>query len=151
MNKFLVILSVLILISCKGDLTKPSPFIEEQKMENILYDMAILYSIESVSAYTREDTLKRMDVSSIYNKYDIDSLTFVTNNRYYVELEDGVYYKMQNNILARLEAAKVVVDSLHSKQEESKEIKSLEVEELKVGDTLQSVIKKIDNVQIQKK
>lgn len=121
MNRFLVILTVLILMSCKNSTTKPTPFIEQKKMEDILYDMAVLYSIESVSAYSREDTLKKINVSAIYKKYDIDSLTFVSNNRYYVELGDGVYNKMQNNILGRLEAAKVVADSLYNKFEANKE------------------------------
>lgn len=151
MNKFFVLFTVFALMACKGDLTKPSPFIEEKQMEDILYDMALLYSIESVSAYTREDTLKKLDVNSIYKKYDIDSLTFVTNNRYYVELEEGIYYKIQNNILARLEANKVVADSLFKKLEGDKEEVSLEAVELKVNDTLQSVVKKIDSVRIQKK
>ena len=150
MNKFFVLFTVFALIACGSDVTKPSPFIEEKQMEDILYDMALLYSIEGVSAYTREDTLKKLDVNSIYKKYDIDSLTFVTNNRYYVELDGGVYHQMQNNILARLEASKVVVDSLF-KLESGEEKDSLESVELKANDTLQAVVKKIDSVQIQKK
>lgn len=146
MNRFLVILTVLIFMSCKDNATKPTPFIEEKKMENILYDMALLYSIENVSAYSREDTLKKVNVAAIYKKYDIDSLTFVSNNRYYVELGDGVYNKMQNSILARLEAAKVIADSLYSKSEAEKESKELNV------DALQKLeVEKIDSVRIQRK
>ncbi|MEK6510370.1 DUF4296 domain-containing protein [Myroides odoratimimus] len=148
MNKYLVILAVFILMSCKNDVVKPSPFIEQQKMEDILYDMALLYSIESVSAYSREDTLKRLDVNSIFKKYDIDSLAFVSNNRYYVELGDGMYHSMQNNILSRLEAAKVVADSLLSKsQEEPKD--ELKKEDLKLDDTLKLDREKIDSLQNQ--
>lgn len=146
MNKFLVILTALIFMSCKDSATKPTPFIEQQKMEDILYDMALLYSIESVGAYSREDTLKKINVSALYKKYDIDSLTFVSNNRYYVELEDGVYNKMQNNILARLEAAKVVADSLYSKHEAKKE-----EEEVNADVLPQLEVEKNDSVQIQKK
>ncbi|MDM1360058.1 DUF4296 domain-containing protein [Myroides marinus] len=146
MNRFLVILTVLILMSCKNSTTKPTPFIEQKKMEDILYDMAVLYSIESVSAYSREDTLKKINVSAIYKKYDIDSLTFVSNNRYYVELGDGIYNKMQNNILARLEAAKVVADSLYNKFEANKE------DQKAIEDALpQLEAEKTDSVQIQKK
>ncbi|MDM1367761.1 DUF4296 domain-containing protein [Myroides marinus] len=146
MNRFLVILTVLILMSCKNSTTKPTPFIEQKKMEDILYDMAVLYSIESVSAYSREDTLKKINVSAIYKKYDIDSLTFVSNNRYYVELGDGVYNKMQNNILGRLEAAKVVADSLYNKFEANKE------DQKAIEDALpQLEAEKTDSVQIQKK
>lgn len=146
MNKFFVILTVFILMSCKDSATKPTPFIEEKKMENILYDMALLYSIENVSAYSREDTLKKVNVAAIYKKYDIDSLTFVSNNRYYVELGGGVYNKMQNNILVRLEAAKVIADSLYNKSEVEKESKELNLDALPKLEA-----EKIDSVQIQKK
>lgn len=146
MKKFLVILTVLILMSCKDSATKPTPFIEQQKMEDILYDMAVLYSIENVSAYSREDTLKRINVNAIYKKYAIDSLTFISNNRYYVELGDGVYNKMQNNILARLEAAKVVADSLYSKYEGRNEEAEINTDALP-----QLEAEKIDSVRIQRK
>ncbi|MCC9041827.1 DUF4296 domain-containing protein [Myroides sp. M-43] len=150
MNKFLVMLSMLTLMSCKSDLSKPSPFIEQQKMENILYDFALLYSIESVSAYSREeDSIRKIDINSLYKKYDIDSLTFVTNNRYYVELEDGVYNQMQNNILVRLEAAKVIADSLYSKLEANKENDTLNKTSL--DDIEQLKLEKIDSVQTGKK
>ncbi|MDM1396337.1 DUF4296 domain-containing protein [Myroides odoratimimus] len=144
MNKYLAILAVFILMSCKSDVVKPSPFIEQQKMEDILYDMALLYSIESVSAYSREDTLKRLNVNAVFKKYDIDSLTFVSNNRYYVELGGGVYHTIQNNILSRLEAAKVVADSLLSKSQEE-----LNKEEIKLDDTVQSDQEKNDSLRNQ--
>lgn len=144
MNKYLAILAVFILMSCKSDVVKPSPFIEQQKMEDILYDMALLYSIESVSAYSREDTLKRLNVNAVFKKYDIDSLTFVSNNRYYVELGGGVYHTIQNNILSCLEAAKVVADSLLSKSQEE-----LNKEEIKLDDTVQSDQEKNDSLRNQ--
>lgn len=121
MNKFLVVLSALVLGSCSSDLKKPTPFIEEQKMEEILFDMSLLYSIESVSAYAREDSLPRIDINSVLKKYDIDSLTFVTNNKYYIELKEGVYHNMQENINKKLEALKIVTDSLITKEQEDKD------------------------------
>ncbi|WP_158210016.1 DUF4296 domain-containing protein [Myroides phaeus] len=121
MNKFLVILAALVLGSCSNEAKKPTPFIEEQKMEDILFDMSLLYSIESVSAYSREDSMPQLNMNSILKKYDIDSLTFVENNKYYIELKEGVYHNMQENINRKLEALKVETDSLIAKEEEEKD------------------------------
>ncbi len=127
MNKFLVVLAALALGSCSNELKKPTPFIEEQKMENILFDMSLLYSIESVSAYAREDSLPQIDINSVLKKYDIDSLTFVNNNKYYIELKEGVYHNMQENISKKLEALKIVTDSLIVQEQEQQDKEKDEV------------------------
>lgn len=144
MNKFLVILAALVLGSCSNESKKPTPFIEEQKMEDILFDMSLLYSIESVSAYSREDSMPQLNMNSILKKYDIDSLTFVENNKYYIELKEGVYHNMQENINRKLEALKVKTDSLIAKEEEELEAKQREAKELR--EDLMHRLQQIDSI-----
>ncbi|MEK6452253.1 MULTISPECIES: DUF4296 domain-containing protein [unclassified Myroides] len=144
MNKFLVILAALVLGSCSNEAKKPTPFIEEQKMEDILFDMSLLYSIESVSAYSREDSMPQLNMNSILKKYDIDSLTFVENNKYYIELKEGVYHNMQENINRKLEALKVKTDSLIAKEEEELEAKQREAKELR--EDLMHRLQQIDSI-----
>lgn len=144
MNKFLVVLAALVLGSCSNELKKPTPFIEEQKMEEILFDMSLLYSIESVSAYAREDSLPQIDMNSVLKKYDIDSLTFVENNKYYIELKDGVYHNMQENISKKLEKLKVVTDSLIAKEQDDKD-QELEIIKKKLEEKLQEKKEKLNS------
>lgn len=144
MNKFLVVLAALVLGSCSNELKKPTPFIEEQKMEEILFDMSLLYSIESVSAYAREDSLPQIDMNSVLKKYDIDSLTFVENNKYYIELKDGVYHNMQENISKKLEKLKVVTDSLIAKEQDDKD-QELEIIKKKLEEKLQEKEEKLNS------
>ncbi|MDR2222180.1 MAG: DUF4296 domain-containing protein [Flavobacteriaceae bacterium] len=117
---FLLLTITLLLYSCNKNEDKPSPFIEEDKMENILYDVAILYGMQSTYGGGTSDTIKQIDMKSIFKKYDIDSITFTKNNRYYVGLDNLIYFKMQNRIMKRLEEQRNAVDTLLSKENKAK-------------------------------
>lgn len=112
MKKYYLFVAIcLFCIACDGGIQKPEKFIEEGQMEEILYDVAILYGAQSL--YVNEtDTIKQLSMNSIFNKYGIDSISFVENNKYYINLKDNVYYNMQSRIVKRLEAEQKVVDSL---------------------------------------
>src|SRR5690606_14513164 len=106
--KKIVVCLLLILAACQSDKNKPNPFIEQDKMENILYDVSVLYGIQSTNSFGR-DSVKQFDMNGILSKYGVDSLTFAENNRYYVELKKGVYYDMQKRIIQRLETVKTEI------------------------------------------
>lgn len=129
--KKIVVFLLLILAACQSDKNKPNPFIEQDKMENILYDVSVLYGIQSTNSFGR-DSVKQFDMNSILNKYGVDSLTFAENNRYYVELKKGVYYDMQKRIIQRLETVKTEIDSLVGKDEE----KDLKLEKVEITDSV---------------
>ena len=101
----------LLLFSCQKESSKPNPFIEQSKMEDILYDMALLYGMQTTNSFAF-DTVKAVQVNAVFEKYSIDSLTFTENNRYYVMLKKGVYFDMQNRVLERLKKEKIRIDSL---------------------------------------
>ncbi|MBB1138741.1 DUF4296 domain-containing protein [Myroides sp. WP-1] len=90
-----------LLCSCQQDKAKPNPFIEESKMEDILYDVTLLYGAQNTNSFAI-DTVKSIQMSDIFKKYDIDSLAFVENSRYYIALKKGVYFDMQMRVMNRL-------------------------------------------------
>ncbi|MEC4113058.1 DUF4296 domain-containing protein [Myroides pelagicus] len=102
MKKLVYLFLVLfVMVSCQTK--KPKPFIEEDTMEAILYDIAILYAINNSYVYTAtNDSVPRLTMQSIFNKYQIDSLTFTTNNQYYINLNKGVYQEIQDKVYARI-------------------------------------------------
>lgn len=106
----------LLLFSCQKDLDKPNPFIEQSKMEDILYDVALLYGMQTTNAFA-SDTVKAVQIKDVFDKYQIDSLTFTANNRYYVKLKKGVYFDMQTRVMDRLKKDKERIDSLLPKKE----------------------------------
>lgn len=112
MNKLILFIALaLVLVGCSQSDQKPANLIERDQMVDVLYDVALLYAIEGTPR-PFNDTIIKVDLSSVFNKYAIDSLRFVQSNRYYINLHKGVYYKMQEEILSRLEQELQAVDSL---------------------------------------
>jgi len=118
-NLLVAFLFSVVLFSCQKEIEKPNPFIEESKMEDILYDVALLYAIQSTNSF-ENDTIKAIGMNDVFKKYSIDSLSFTENNRYYISLKKGVYYTMQGRIMERLKREKEQVDSLSAKSNQQK-------------------------------
>lgn len=133
-----VILSIItccFLIACNDSATKPVHFIAEPEMEEILYNVALLYGMQSTIT-SKSDSISRLEIKAIFEKYDIDSVTFVANNRYYIGLDNNVYFDMQTRIAKRLEQERAVIDSLIGKSDSREEL--VKMSDLKmVKDTLE--------------
>lgn len=126
MKKIISFISLILIVACGTKNEKPSPFIEKDKMIDILYDFSVLSGIDAVSAYYT-DTIPTINATAILNKHQIDSLTFVTNNQYYINLEDATYFEIQEEVKRRLEAQKSVVDSIIAKTVEEQTSKPTEL------------------------
>ena len=114
MKKGIVLLCIsLLIISCKEKLPRPTVLIGQEKMEEVLFDLAILYGIHGSGVYYR-DSVEQTTVNAIYKKHGIDSITFVENNNYYINLPKGEYLDLQNAVLKRLEGEKEKIDSLYA-------------------------------------
>lgn len=100
--------------ACKEDLVeKPKKLIDKKTMTNILYDLAILDALKSNQAPLLEQ--KNINPATyIYQKYAIDSLQLVENNKYYAA-DIKAYKKMYEAVEKRLEEASVMNDSLMKK------------------------------------
>ncbi|WP_060873923.1 DUF4296 domain-containing protein [Myroides odoratus] len=137
----------LLLFSCQKDVDKPNPFIEESKMEDILYDVALLYGMQTTNSFA-SDTVKTVQIKDVFDKYQIDSLTFTTNNRYYVTLKKGVYFDMQTRVMERLKKDKERIDSLLPKKElELAPVAAIAVDSMPVVKTDTSQVEPVKNTE----
>lgn len=120
----LIALSVL-LVSCKEKpVEKPEKLIDKEMMEDILYDLAIL---QASFNYKTKIISNSIDVNTyIYEKYEIDSITLVQNQRFYAS-DVKAFKKMYKNISERIKTEEDLADSLSKK--ENKELKKPKLEE----------------------
>jgi hypothetical protein len=103
MKKLVFIIVALIAVACNNDIApKPDKLIDEDEMEKILYDIALIQGIKSF----KPEVLDANGVDPrtyIYKKYAIDSLTLAQNHTWYAsDLEE--YEKMQTKVADKLKA-----------------------------------------------
>lgn len=100
--KKIVALLVCTLIACTSNpVKKPNHLLDEETMENILFDIAVLQATRANSPEVLQ--ANNIDVKDfIYKKYKIDSATYHQNNRYYAG-NVKKHKHMNKRILARLE------------------------------------------------
>jgi len=103
MKKIIIVLFIAIAFfasSCKDELIeKPKNLIDKNKMENIIYDLAILEAAKTQTMGTQINYPK--PTAFIKTKYNVDSLTFAKNIQYYAsDLKE--YKKMYDKVKERL-------------------------------------------------
>jgi len=122
MKKIVLLLSILIIISActdKNAVPKPQKPIDKIVMENILYDLALLQALKSYSP----EKLTENNINSktyIYQKYKIDSLQFVENNKYFASNTEE-YNAMFERVALRLQNQKTKLDTLLKKENQKKD------------------------------
>ena len=99
---------LLLLISCQdiAKVTSPENLIERDKMENIIYDIALVNAARGFNV----QQLKRNNVSPdtyVFEKHSIDSLQYAQSTVYYASDSEN-YKTMYQNVQKR-------VDALHQK------------------------------------
>jgi len=115
--KKIVFISIMLLaiIGCKETVVDvPEKLIEEEKMVDIFYDLSVL---EAMLNYN-PTLMSRNNIDPytyIYDKYGIDSLQFVANNKYYAS-DIKKYDKMYEKVKVRMEQSKADFDTLLKKQ-----------------------------------
>ncbi|MDO6515765.1 DUF4296 domain-containing protein [Zobellia uliginosa] len=139
--RFLAIaLMFLVLVSCNETLLeKPENLIPQEKMVEILQDLAIVNAAKTTNLEVlRENGIEPMDY--IFKKYDIDSLQFVESDRYYASLPveyEKIYKKVETNLEKKskeLEEQKKLNDSIRVAKEKLEREKA---KAKKAKDTLQ--------------
>ncbi len=118
MKNLFVILLALLLTSCGEKLLdKPEDLIPKEKMINILKDMTILNSARSTSITVLHD-YKIEPTTFVFSKYGVDSLQFVTSDKYYASLPneyEAMYAEIEkqlDNEKEQMSEAKRIKDSL---------------------------------------
>lgn len=104
MKKILFLSFFVFLAACNNNpVEEPKVKLDEQTMENILYDVAVWQAAKANSP----EILKANNIDDknfIYKKYKIDSTIYRQNNRYYAG-NIRKYKHMHKRILTRLEAS----------------------------------------------
>lgn len=108
----------ILLASCGEKLLeKPEDLIPKDKMINILKDITILNSARSTSITVLHDS-KIEPTTFVFSKYGIDSLQFVTSDKYYASLPkeyEAMYVEIEKqleNEKEEMSEAKKIKDSL---------------------------------------
>ncbi len=102
MKKIVVIVVFFIALACNNSvIEKPKNLIEEEQLENIIYDLSLLEAVKTLpfaSAFevpVAKDFLKK--------KYKLDSLTYVQNIQYYTS-DFKKFRRLNDRVKKRLEA-----------------------------------------------
>jgi hypothetical protein len=103
MKKVIYLGVILAIFACNENPVKePKVLLDEETMENILFDVAVLQAAKANSP----EVLQANNIDSkdyIYKKYKIDSATYHQNNRYYAG-DVRKHKHLHKRVLARLEA-----------------------------------------------
>lgn len=100
---------VLLFGACKNEvIAKPEKLIDEDKMVNIIYDLALLEAMRSQHQGQEAPINPR---EYIFKKYQIDSIQFAQSNHYYAS-DIGNYKKMYDKVSKRIEAEQKQADAL---------------------------------------
>jgi uncharacterized protein DUF4296/putative VirB-like lipoprotein len=135
MKKIIFFLSaMLVLASCKNELVaRPEKLIAEDKMVEIIYDLAILEAMRSQHQQGQPDFAINPK-KYIYKKYEIDSIQFAQSNHYYAS-DMGNYKKMYDKVAKRIEAEQVQADARAkaslSKQPEATKVPDADAPQIK--------------------
>jgi len=102
LNYFYILPLILLLHSCYNIKRpeKPENFLSKEKMTLILIDAALMNSAKSVNRKRIENN-GIIPEAYIYEKHNIDSLTFAKNNEYYaydIEEYDEIYNKVNDSL-----------------------------------------------------
>jgi len=103
MKKVICLGVVFVIFACSNNpVPKPKNLLNEETMENILFDVAVLQATKANSPeILQTNTIDSKDF--IYKKYKIDSTTYHQNNRYYAG-NVRKHKHLHKRVLARLEA-----------------------------------------------
>ena len=110
--------------SCQTDLVeKPKDLIPQNKMESIIQDMILMKSI-SRNYQTVILEKKWFGDKYIYEKYSIDCLQLIENQKYYAK-SPKIYLKMHKNIKSNMERLIDSIDILSKEQAKKTKEKKL--------------------------
>ena len=110
MKKFILLLfSLFFFASCTENVQKPEHLLDKEVMENILYDISILQATQS---FKQKSLSEKNIIPSvyIYEKYNIDSTTYIQNYKYYAS-DIKSFKKMYKRVDEKIQQNKAEIDS----------------------------------------
>lgn len=123
--KLIIITLSFVLFSCGNkELEKPEKLIDQETMEKIIYDLAMLQAIKGHDA----TLLPKNSINPktyIYQKYKVDSTQFAQSNAYYSS-DITLYKTMFDNVIEKMSLDKKVIDAKAKKEFEAKQKRKLD-------------------------
>ncbi len=114
----LFLCGIVLMAGCKEKLIDPPEnLIPQDRMTDILYDLAVLNGIKSTS----ETLLPNYEIETmpyLYKKYGVDSVQFVRSDQYYASIPQE-YQKMYEEIKSRLEEQVKRIDAARKQRNDS--------------------------------
>ncbi len=107
----------LLMSSCAQDfIRKPDPFLKQETMVDIYYELAVLNSLRTITpAEVQSSGIQSMPY--IYEKFGIDSTVLMQNTEYYISRPDA-YSAIYDSVLARVRREAARVDTLRTQKEQ---------------------------------
>ena len=116
-----IIILLLSLVSCQDveRMEKPEDLIPKDKMVDVLLEMSLLQGAKSANRKLFEETGVKPE-TYIWERFNIDSLQFVSSSNYYAENYDE-YEDIYAEVQHRLEVLQVKYDSLREIEQKKKD------------------------------
>ncbi len=113
--KWISIFAIL-LVSCQNveEITKPASLIPEQKMEEVLTDLSILYSAKNYNKRILEETGLPLR-TYLYEKHQIDSLQLAQSTEYYAK-NYTQFKKIYNQVKSNLDKMKTDLEVVEAEE-----------------------------------
>ncbi|MBT8358408.1 MAG: DUF4296 domain-containing protein [Deltaproteobacteria bacterium] len=101
--------SILWVVSCADEvIERPDNLIPQEKMINIIYDMAVLNAAKEINTQILSEYIKQPS-DFIFNKYGIDSVQYTKSDLFYASIP-AEYDKIYNAVKMRLDKEKSEID-----------------------------------------
>ena len=118
MRQVLFFVAGILLWSCAEKVVEPpEDLISEEKMVDVLHDLALLNSTKtSFAYYLEQNNLKTMEF--LFQKYQIDSTQFAQSNNYYASIPLK-YQMIYEKVEAKLETKRKTLEEDNKKRNDS--------------------------------
>ena len=108
MKKILFILLILFApLGCEISNKKPNNLIDKKQMENIIFDILILNSINANSLMSEVETISD---EFIFERYSVDSIQFYESEKYYSTMprvHSEIYSNVKKRILKKMDSLSI--------------------------------------------
>lgn len=151
-HKVIFLILIFLSVSCQDlkKTEKPVDLIPEDKMIDVLTEIALLHAARTYNKNKLENT-GIQPYEYIYRRYNIDSLQFKRSNNYYTD-QYSQYERIYDSVKLRLQMMKTRLDSLRDREVRIEDsIKLARKDSIRALDSIKVGPGKIDSLKINRK
>ena len=108
MRKIIFILLILfVAVGCESSYKKPDNLIDKKQIENIIFDILILNSINANSLMTEGEIISD---EFVFQRYSVDSVQFYESEMYYSKMprvHSQIYSNVKKRILKKMDSLSI--------------------------------------------